>query len=152
MDARATVTLEDILIERDVDVPMRDGAKLKADVFRPKGGERVPALLNLGPYQKDKLWIPPPNLEEEANPLMNWETVNPLWWVPRGYASVRVDGRGSGKSPGQCEPWSRADRWTSMTRSSGPPRSRGAMAMSVFQAFPITRSISGLRPIISRRR
>ena len=56
MDARATVTLEDILIERDVDVPMRDGAKLKADVFRPKGGERVPALLNLGPYQKDKLW------------------------------------------------------------------------------------------------
>ena len=109
MDARATVTLEDILIERDVDVPMRDGAKLKADVFRPKGGERVPALLNLGPYQKDKLWIPPPNLEEEANPLMNWETVNPLWWVPRGYASVRVDGRGSGKSPGQCEPWSRAE-------------------------------------------
>ena len=40
---------------------------------------------------------------------MNWETVNPLWWVPRGYASVRVDGRGSGKSPGQCEPWSRAE-------------------------------------------
>ena len=109
MDARATVALEDILIERDVDVPMRDGAKLKADVFRPKGGERVPALLNLGPYQKDKLWIPPPNLEEAANPLMNWETVNPLWWVPRGYASVRVDGRGSGKSPGQCEPWSRAE-------------------------------------------
>ena len=32
MDARATVAIEDILIERDVDVPMRDGAKLKADV------------------------------------------------------------------------------------------------------------------------
>ncbi len=40
---------------------------------------------------------------------MNWETVNPQWWVPRGYAAVRVDGRGSGKSPGQCEPWSLAE-------------------------------------------
>jgi hypothetical protein len=27
--------------------------------------------LNLGPYQKDKLWVPPGNLEEKANPLMN---------------------------------------------------------------------------------
>jgi putative CocE/NonD family hydrolase len=40
---------------------------------------------------------------------MNWETVNPLWWVPKGYAAVRVDGRGSGKSQGQCEPWSQAE-------------------------------------------
>src|SRR5262245_34066083 len=37
---------------------------------------------------------------------MNWETVNPLWWVPRGYAAVRVDSRGSGKSPGQTDPFS----------------------------------------------
>ena len=96
-----------ILVERDVDVPMRDGARLKADVFRPtNAAQKVPALLNLGPYQKDKLWIPPASLEEKPNDWMNWETVNPEWWVPKGYASVRVDGRGSGKSPGQCEPWS----------------------------------------------
>jgi putative CocE/NonD family hydrolase len=88
---------------------MRDGARLKADVFRPAEGGRFPAILNLGPYQKDKLWIPPPALEEKPNPHMNWETVNPEWWVPRGYACVRVDGRGSGKSPGQCEPWSLAE-------------------------------------------
>jgi uncharacterized protein len=99
----------DIVTENDVDVPMRDGARLKADVFRPDAAGRVPAILNLGPYQKDKLWIPPDNLEEAANPLMNWETVNPQWWVPKGYAAVRVDGRGSGKSPGQCEPWSLAE-------------------------------------------
>ena len=36
-----------------------------------------PAILNLGPYQKDKLWVPPDTLEEKPNPLMNWETVNP---------------------------------------------------------------------------
>src|SRR5947209_935199 len=98
-----------ITLERDVDVPMRDGGRLKADVFRPDASGRFPAILNLGPYQKDRLWIPPSTLEEKPNPLMNWETVNPHWWVPRGYAAVRVDGRGSGKSPGQCEPWSLAE-------------------------------------------
>lgn len=98
-----------IQIEKDVAVPMRDGATLMADVYRPKGDTRVPAILNLGPYQKDKLWVAPATLEEKPNEFMNWETVNPLWWVPRGYASVRVDGRGSGKSQGQCEPWSQAE-------------------------------------------
>jgi len=98
-----------ILIEKDVAVPMRDGATLMADVYRPKDGAKVPAILNLGPYQKDKLWIAPDSLEEKHNEFMNWETVNPLWWVPRGYAAVRVDGRGSGKSQGQCEPWSQAE-------------------------------------------
>ncbi len=109
MERVPAVTGYGILIEKDVDVPMRDGARLKADVFRPDGPGRFPAILNLGPYQKDKLWIPPPTLEEKPNPYMNWETVNPEWWVPKGYAAVRVDSRGSGKSPGQCEPWSLAE-------------------------------------------
>ena len=45
-----------IVVERDVDVPMRDGARLKADVFRPDDRGRFPAIMNLGPYQKDKVW------------------------------------------------------------------------------------------------
>jgi len=109
MNVRAGATSDAILIEKDVAVPMRDGARLMADLFRPQGTERVPALLNLGPYQKDKLWITPDTLEEKPNPYMNWETANPLWWVPKGYACLRVDGRGSGKSPGQFEPWSLAE-------------------------------------------
>ncbi|HEY1475804.1 MAG TPA: CocE/NonD family hydrolase [Pseudolabrys sp.] len=109
MNVHASAASETIVIEKDVGVPMRDGVRLLADVFRPQGDARVPAILNLGPYQKDKLWVPPETLEEKANPYMNWETVNPLWWVPRGYAAVRVDGRGSGKSQGQCEPWSLAE-------------------------------------------
>jgi putative CocE/NonD family hydrolase len=98
-----------IIVEKDVDVPMRDGARLKADVLRPDDPGRFPAILNLGPYQKDKLWVAPDTLEEKPDPLMNWETINPRWWVPQGYAAVRIDGRGSGKSPGQCEPWSLAE-------------------------------------------
>lgn len=106
MNVHANTASDAIVIEKDVAVPMRDGARLMADVFRPQGTERVPALLNLGPYQKDKLWVTPDTLEEKPNPYMNWETANPLWWVPRNYACVRVDGRGSGKSQGQFEPWS----------------------------------------------
>src|SRR5262249_36243647 len=60
-----------IVVEKDVDVPMRDGAHLKADVFRPDAPGAFPAILNLGPYQKDKLSIPPTNLEEDPTPLMN---------------------------------------------------------------------------------
>jgi predicted acyl esterase len=98
-----------ILVEKDVAVPMRDGARLIADIFRPRDAGKVPAILNLGPYQKDKLWIVPETLEEAYNEWMNWETINPQWWVPQGYAAVRIDGRGSGKSHGQCEPWSLAE-------------------------------------------
>ena len=102
-------TDQSILVAKDVAVPMRDGARLVADVFRPRARERVPAILNLGPYQKDKPWLVPETLEEPPNDWMNWETVNPRWWVPQGYAAVRIDGRGSGKSQGQCEPWSHAE-------------------------------------------
>src|SRR5262245_21699659 len=94
-----------LVIEKDVKIPLRDGAILYADIFRPESGtERFPAIMNISVYQKDKLWIPPADLEEKANPYMNWETVNPLWWCPRGYACVRVDSRGTGKSPGKSDP------------------------------------------------
>ncbi len=96
-----------LIVEKDVAIPLRDGSVLSADIFRPdsKGGdEKFPILLITGPYQKDKLWTPPPDLEEKANPYMNWECCNPLWWCPRGYVLVRVDSRGSGKSLGASEP------------------------------------------------
>jgi putative CocE/NonD family hydrolase len=94
-----------LIVEKDVKIPMRDGSLLYADIFRPDGGaERFPAIMNIGVYQKDKVWIPPADLEEQANPHLNWETVNPLWWCPRGYGCVRVDSRGTGKSPGRSDP------------------------------------------------
>jgi putative CocE/NonD family hydrolase len=98
-----------LIVDKDVAIPLRDGSILRADIFRPAFAntgdqEKFPILLITGPYQKDKLWVPPPDLEEKANPYMNWECCNPLWWCPRGYALVRVDSRGSGKSLGQSEP------------------------------------------------
>ena len=94
-----------MIIEKDVRIPLRDGGYLCGDIFRPDcAEEKFPVIMNIGPYQKDKVWVPPPTLEEKPNPNMNWETANPEWWVPRGYALLRVDTRGSGKSPGQSEP------------------------------------------------
>jgi uncharacterized protein len=92
------------MVEKDVERQLRDGACLKPNGLRPDGDGRFPAILNLGPYRKDKLWVPPHDLEEQPNPLMNWETINPQWWVPKGYVAVRIDARGTGKSPGQTDP------------------------------------------------
>ena len=139
-----------LLIEKDVDVPMRDGARLKADVFRPDDGGKFPAILNLGPYQKDKLWVPPPQLGEKATPSMNWETVTPEWWVPKGYAAVRVDGRGSGKSPGQCEPWSLAeaiDFYDAIEWAAAQPWCNGKVGLSGISYFAINQwFVANLQP------
>ena len=133
-------TAPGIKIEKDVDIPMRDGAKLKADVFRPDAEGTFPVIMNLGPYQKDKVWVPPEDLEEKANPLMNWETVNPEWWVPKGYIAVRVDARGTGKSPGQGEPWSyqeSIDFYDAIEWAAQQPWCSGAVGLSGISYFSI---------------
>ena len=38
VEVKPAATSYKLLIEKDVDVPMRDGARLKADVFRPDDG------------------------------------------------------------------------------------------------------------------
>jgi predicted acyl esterase len=150
MEPAPAVPSYGIVVEKDVDVPMRDGANLKADVFRPDDAGKFPAILNLGPYQKDKLWIPPETLEEKPNPYMNWETVNPQWWVPQGYAAVRVDGRGSGKSPGQCEPWSLAeaiDFYDAIEWAAAQPWCNGKVGLSGISYFAINQwFVANLQP------
>ena len=150
-DPSATTTTEyKLLIERDVDVPVRDGAILKADVFRPDDGGKFPAILNLGPYQKDKLWLTPPTLEEPQTPNANWETVTPEWWVPRGYAAVRVDGRGCGRSPGQADPWSigeAVDFYDAIEWAAAQPWCNGNVGLSGISYYAINQwFVANLKP------
>lgn len=42
-----------MVTERDLWVPMRDGVRFSADIYRPKGEEPVPALLAFAIYNKD---------------------------------------------------------------------------------------------------
>jgi len=139
-----------LAVEKDVEIPMRDGARLRADVFRPKAAGRFPVIVNLGSYQKDKLWVPPADLEEKPNPWMNWETVNPLWWVPRGYVALRVDGRGSGKSPGRTDPWSPSearDFYDAIEWAARQPWSNGRVGTSGISYYAMTQwLVAGLKP------
>jgi hypothetical protein len=95
-------------VEKDVDVPMRDALRLKCDVFRPDAEGRFPVIMTLGPYPKD-VHVDYGPLVEESGPYMHWESANPPWWVARGYVEIRVDMRGTGKSPGFCDIVSRQE-------------------------------------------
>ncbi len=42
----------EIIVERDIPVPMRDGVRLATDLYRPAGQARLPSLLHRTPYGK----------------------------------------------------------------------------------------------------
>jgi predicted acyl esterase len=96
----------EITEERDVFVPARDGTKLAIDIFRPKSAEKFPALLSLSAYGKgyESLDLPP---QSPASPLhfqaRAIEAGNPRYFVPRGYAHIIGDVRGSGNSEGEFD-------------------------------------------------
>jgi predicted acyl esterase len=103
----------DILVE-EVMIPMRDGIRLAANVFRRKGGPPMPVVTTMTPYGKDQydLW----NLFRDApagtvpggggfylghieiSDRTAFEAPDPGFWVPNGYAVVLVDQPGRGKS------------------------------------------------------
>lgn len=106
-------------IDWDAAIAMGDGVVLRADVFRPLGPGKYPVILSCGPYAKGlsfqegykSQWSrviksAPEVLEGSSNKYQNWELVDPEKWVPDGYACVRVDSRGSGRSPGVLDVWS----------------------------------------------
>jgi len=106
-------------IEWDAPIRTDDGVILRADVFRPIGDGKYPVILSYGPYAKGldfregykSQWARlikavPDTLEGSSNNYQNWELVDPEKWVPDGYAIVRVDSRGAGRSPGMLDSWS----------------------------------------------
>ena len=105
-----------MIIERDLPIRMDDGAVLRADVYRPDATALVPVIMTSGPYGKGvryqehyKLmwdWLieqHPDLLPGSTRSYLTWETVDPEIWVPWGYAVVRVDSRGAGRSPGYLD-------------------------------------------------
>lgn len=106
-------------IEWDVPIRLGDGITLRADIFRPIGEGRFPAILTYGPYAKGlpfqvgykTAWTRmitayPEVAEGTSNKYQSWELVDPEKWVPDGYACVRIDSRGAGCSEGFLDVWS----------------------------------------------
>ena len=47
--------LNEIIIERNLSIPLSDGASLSADLYRPAGSGPFPALMSFYPYHKRRL-------------------------------------------------------------------------------------------------
>jgi hypothetical protein len=78
----------EIQFEKDVMMPMRDGVKLAANIFRPKADGKFPVLLARSPYGKGD--------EKQGDGLR---------YVPKGYVVIIQDCRGKGSSEGEWEPF-----------------------------------------------
>src|SRR3569833_2749436 len=107
----------DILIEKDVPIPLSDGHVSYCNVFRPRGGGLVPPIVVFLFFGKDsdvavdfkRYWDvvlrdhPEVVRDGSSGKYLTWEVPDPERWVPAGYAGVVVDARGTGKSPGFYE-------------------------------------------------
>jgi putative CocE/NonD family hydrolase len=79
-----------VLVELDVPVPMRDGVRLRANVYRPPEG-RWPVLLTRLPYGKD---LP-----------LGTAILDPVQAARRGYVVIVQDTRGRLASEGDWQPF-----------------------------------------------
>jgi uncharacterized protein len=113
---------DNMMIVWDVGIEMDDGLVLRADIYRPIAEGRYPVIMSYGPYGKglsfeEYTWQwgilaskYPEALEGSTNKYQSWEVADPEKWVPHGYAIVRVDSRGAGRSPGKMDPFSIRER------------------------------------------
>ena len=109
----------DILCEFDVAIPMSEGFHLTANIFRSRAageaGVAVPVIMCAHPYDNrliahtggTPLGGPPQQyriLPQQGRPrfstLTSWESPDPNFWVPAGYAVVNLNLPGYGSSQG----------------------------------------------------
>ncbi|MBN9408246.1 MAG: CocE/NonD family hydrolase [Burkholderiales bacterium] len=109
-----------MLIEKNVEIGMSDGAVLYANVFRPEAPGPWPVVMAFGVYGKDVHfadgWAPQWQKLNEIYPdlcrngstgeHLVWEVADPERWVPDGFVLIVVDARGSGKSAGYLDVFS----------------------------------------------
>ncbi len=101
-----------IVVERDVWVEMRDGARLNATVFRPEVEDRYPVIMSVTVYGKDRgpaEYSTLPKIKGSGNAVGTlrisdvtpWEAPDPGFWVLHGYVVIIADARGYYRSEGE---------------------------------------------------
>ena len=81
-----------IVIEKDLDVIVRDGTRLATDIYRPDDGKAYPAIVMRLPYNKEL-------------PTLLFLSGDILRVAQAGYAVVVQDCRGTFKSDGDFDPF-----------------------------------------------
>ncbi len=150
-------------IDWDVPITVDDGLTLRADVFRPDDGGRYPVLLSYGPYGKGlpfqegygSAWDVmveryPDVAAGSTNQYQNWEVADPEKWVPAGYVCVRVDSRGTGRSPGVIDHFSARetrDLYECIEWAGTQPWSTGKVGLSGISYYAINQwDVAALQP------
>jgi len=91
--------VHDVIVTRNIKIPMSDGVLLDADIFRPKGPDRFPALLGVHAYDNAMQSTPSmPQAMQGRNAQA--EAGDPQFYARRGYAHAIVNARGTGRSEG----------------------------------------------------
>jgi predicted acyl esterase len=144
-------------------IRMDDGLLLRADVFRPVSEGRYPVILSYGPYAKGMAFEDsrpyawkrlveqhPKILEGSSNTYQAWELADPERWVPDGYAVVRVDSRGTGRSPGVIDPWSpreTKDLYDCIEWAAAQPWSSGKVGLTGISYYAMNQyQVAALQP------
>ncbi|WPD18528.1 CocE/NonD family hydrolase [Thermaerobacter composti] len=158
-----SVIFKNMHVEWDVPIPMDDGVVLRADVFRPSADGRYPVLLSYGPYAKalpfqvgyrdqwEALIRDFPEVASGSScKYANWEVVDPEKWVPQGYVCVRVDSRGTGRSPGVLDifsPRETKDYYNCIEWAGTQPWSNGKVGLIGISYLAINQwLVAGLQP------
>jgi putative CocE/NonD family hydrolase len=107
-----------VVVERHVEVPMRDGTVLRADVWRPAQEGRWPVLLQRTPYDRSLSLIATAGLE-------------PLRAAEAGFAVVIQDVRGRFTSDGVFRPFEQEidDGADTVAWAAAAPFSNGVVGM-----------------------
>ena len=95
-----------MMMEENIFVTMRDGVQLALRIYRPEGDGAFPALFAASPYQYETDDLP-------HSSMFLWREVGPVQWYveQHGYAYIRADVRGSGKSEGIYNLLDETEQW-----------------------------------------
>jgi predicted acyl esterase len=100
-----TEKADGMICEYDVAVPMRDGVKIRVNVFRPEKEGKYPVLLAWSNYGKHVgikyTFFPKCGVSDpDQSKYCAFEGPEPLYFCPHGYIVINADARGSWGSEG----------------------------------------------------
>ncbi|MBP2000026.1 putative acyl esterase [Paenibacillus shirakamiensis] len=107
---------QEVIMEKDVPIQMRDGVTIYVNIFRPDKPGKFPVVMSMDPYNKDGL--PPYETFRQVWPTVGtivtslfapFESPDPGFWVPNDYILIKIATRGSSNSEGDLYPWTKTE-------------------------------------------